>query len=265
MTTNKPRILIFDIETSPITSYTWGLFDQTIGLNQIKEDWHLLAWAAKWYGDPVSKVMYMDNKNVKDVRDDKKLVEGLARLLDQTDIAITQNGEAFDIKKLNARAVINGLPPIKPCKSTDILKEGRKVFKFTSHKLEYISENLNKKYKKLKHKDYPGFELWKAVLGGDKKAWISMKKYTIYDVLATEESYSIIQDWIKTHNFAVYGTSKELMCLCGSPVGRSAGFYYSDIGKFQVYRCSRKECKKRPRSRINLLSLANRKNMLRKL
>jgi len=259
------KILIFDIETAPIIAYTWGLYDQTIGLNQIKTDWHLLAWAAKWHGDPPSKALYMDNRKAKDVTNDKKLVKGLADLLDKADIIITQNGDAFDVKKLNARAIINGLPPIKSCRSTDILKEGRKVFKFTSHKLEYISDKLNKKYKKLKHYEYPGFELWKAVLAGNKKAWQVMKKYTIHDVLATEEAYNTIQDWIKTHNLATYIDDLDLRCLCGNLVGRKAGYYYSDTGKFQVYRCSKKGCKKRPRSRLNLLSAEKKRSILRRI
>jgi hypothetical protein len=257
------KILTFDIETAPVTAYVWGLYDQTVGLNQIKDDWHLLAWAAKWYGDPPSKTMYMDNRKAKDVTNDKKLVQGLATLLNEADIIITQNGDAFDVKKLNARAILNGLPPIKSCRSTDILKEGRKVFKFTSHKLEYISDKLNKKYKKLKHHEYPGFELWKAVLAGDKKAWNVMKKYTIHDVLATEEAYATIQDWIKTYSLAVYRDDSTLRCLCGSPVGRKSGYYYTDIGKFQTYRCSRQGCKKRSRSRTNLLSAEKKRSILR--
>jgi DNA polymerase elongation subunit (family B) len=168
---STPNILILDIETAPITAYTWGLFDQNIGLNQIKADWHLLSWAAKWLGEAPSKTIYMDNSKAKDITDDKALVAGLAALLNKADIIITQNGDEFDIKKLNARAVINGLPPIKPCRSTDLLKESRKVFKFTSHKLEYMTGKLNKKYKKLSHKKHPGFELWSAILAGDKSAW----------------------------------------------------------------------------------------------
>jgi len=103
----QPKILVFDIETAPITSYTWGLRDQNVGLNQIKDDWHLLAWAAKWYGEPASKTMYMDNRKAKNVQDDYKLVDGLSKLLNKTEIIITQNGEQFDVKKLNARAIFH--------------------------------------------------------------------------------------------------------------------------------------------------------------
>ena len=70
----SPKILVFDIETAPITAYTWGLHDQNIGLGQIKSDWYILSWAAKWYGDPVSKVMYMDNSKSKNIENDLSLV-----------------------------------------------------------------------------------------------------------------------------------------------------------------------------------------------
>lgn len=259
--TNKPRGLIFDIETAPIQAYVWGLYDQNVGLNQIKSDWHLLAWSAKWLGDPASKTMYMDNSKSKDIKDDKALVGNLSELINEADFIITQNGEAFDVKKLNARAVINGLDPIKPVRSTDILKEGRKVFKFTSHKLEYVTNMLNKKYKKLKHSKYPGFELWSAVLSGDKRAWAEMRKYTIHDVLSTEEAYLNIQGWIKTQNMASYLEDVTMRCKCGSDDLESRGYAYTDKAKFQVYRCN--TCGKWPRSTQNLLSVEKKKNLLK--
>ena len=258
---DAPKILIFDIETAPITAYTWGLFDQNVGLNQIKHDWHLLAWAAKWLGEPASKTMYMDNRGAKNIQDDKRLVQGLADLLNQAEIVITQNGDSFDMKKLNARAVVNGLSPIRPCRSTDILKEGRKVFKFTSHKLEYVADVLNKKYKKLKHGEYPGFELWSAILKGDKKAWKVMEKYTVHDVLSTEEAYTTIQGWIRGKNMAVYNEDTVMRCTCGSADLISRGFARTDTGKFKIYRC--KACGAWPRSNENLLGADVRKGLLK--
>lgn len=258
---NKPKILIFDIETSPILAYTWGLFDVTLGLNQIKTDWSILAWAAKWLGDPASKTMYMDNRGAKNIENDKVLVKGLADLLNQADIIITQNGDKFDVKKLNARAAIHGLPPIKVCRSTDTLKESRKVFAFTSHKLEYMTDKLNTKYKKLKHEEYPGFELWKAILNGDKRAWSIMKKYCVYDVLSTEELYTKIQGWIKTQNLACYFDDAKVRCQCGSTNLIKKGPVYTDAGKFQGYQC--RTCGKRPKGKFNMLSKEKRQNLLK--
>lgn len=227
------RILIFDIETSPINAYVWGLFDQNIGLDQIKADWSILAWSAKWLGDPASKTMYMDTRDAKYVGDDKAIVKKLVDLLEQADGIITQNGDAFDVKKLNARAIIHGLPPTKLCRSTDILKECRKVFKFTSNKLAYTTGVLNKKYKKLSHAKYPGNALWKAVMAGDKKAWDEMKKYCIHDVLSTEEAYVNIREWIKDP--ALYG--KEKCRRCRTTAFRSEGVRVTGKGKYRRLIC----------------------------
>jgi hypothetical protein len=258
---SQPKILVYDIETSPLTAYTWGLWDQNIGLNQIKEDWKIIAWAAKWLGDPPSKTMYMDNSKAKDVSDDKALCEGLGKLLNQADIVITQNGEQFDMKKLFARAVINGLPPIKMPASTDILKEGRKVFKFTSHKLAYVTEQLNTKYKKLEHEEFPGFELWAEIMKGNKRAWAVMKKYCIHDVLATEEAYQKIQGWIKTQNMACFEDDATMRCKCGSKNLTKEGYARTEAGKYQIYHC--RDCGKWVRSPINLLNAEKRRNTLR--
>ncbi len=254
-----PKILIYDIETAPITAYAWSLWDQNIGLNQIKQDWFMLAWGAKWLGE--KEVMYQDNRNRKDITNDKNLVQNLVKLINKADIVITQNGEEFDMKKLNARAVINGLMPTKPVKSTDILKEGRKVFSFTSHKLEYVADKLNTKYKKLKHSDYPGFDLWKAILAGDKKAWKSMELYCKHDVLSTEEAYTKIRGWIKTQNLPTYDESKSLRCPCGSKKVWREGYAHTALGKFQIYRCL--ECGKWTRSGTNLLTKSKRDSLLR--
>lgn len=258
---NYPKILTLDIETAPLVSYTWGLFDQNVGLNQIKSDWFILAWAARWYGDPEGKAMYMDNSNAKDIRNDKALVKGIVDLIEEADIVVTQNGEAFDLKKINARAIINKLSPVKVCRSIDILKESRKVFKFTSHKLEYMTSVLNDKYKKLKHEEYPGFDLWKAILNGDKKAWKVMKSYCIHDVLSTEEAFTKLRGWIKLPNLATYFDISSKQCLCGSSNLIKKGFVYTDTGKYQGYKCL--DCGKRPKSRINLLSKDKRANLLK--
>jgi len=258
---SMPKILVFDIETAPIEAYVWGLYDQNIALNQIKQDWTILSWAAKWYDEPASKVIYMDNSKSKNVRDDKKLVTALRDILKEADIVITQNGKKFDIKKFNARAVIHGLKSIRRFKSTDVMEESKKVFGFTSQSLEYTSNVLNTKYKKLKHNKFPGMELWTEILNGNKAAWAEMKTYCIHDVLATEEKFQKIQSWIKTQNMACYFDDAKVRCLCGSTNLIKRGPVYTDAGKFQGYEC--KDCGKRPHGRINLFSKEKKKCLLK--
>jgi hypothetical protein len=46
-----PNIVTLDIETFPNLVYTWGLWKQTVGVNQIVRDWSLASICWKWLGD----------------------------------------------------------------------------------------------------------------------------------------------------------------------------------------------------------------------
>lgn len=188
------KVLVVDIETSPLLVYVWGLKDQYVGLNQMIQDWHIMAWSAKWLGDPPNKIVYMDQRRLK-VGNDLPILRPLWRLLNKADIVLTQNGRAFDSKKINARFMLHGLKPTKPYKHLDTYLIAKKAASFTSHSLEYLSERFCTKYKKLSHANFPGLSLWKECIKGNKKAWDEMREYNIHDVLATEEFYEKIKAW----------------------------------------------------------------------
>ncbi len=191
----QPRCLVLDIETSPLLAYVWDLKDQNIALNQIKKDWNVLGWAAKWLGDPASKIIYHDQSKAKDISDDKAILEVLWKLLDEADIVITQNGARFDGPKLNARFIQHGMRPPRPYKHLDTYQIVSKVARFTSHKLEYLTAKLCTQYKKLSHKKFPGMTLWNECLDRNPEAWKEMRTYNIHDVLSTEELYQKIKAW----------------------------------------------------------------------
>lgn len=257
-----PKVLFIDIETSPILGYVWGLWENNLDLSQIKNDWHLLSWSAKWKGDPSNKVMYMDQRNAKNIEDDSKILTGVWNLLDETDIIVTQNGKSFDEKKLNARFILNGMKPPSPFKHIDTMRIAKKRFAFTSNKLAYMSEKLCKN-KKLKHKKFPGFELWTECLKGNKEAWNEMRKYNIMDVIALEELYNKLQPWDNTINFSAYTSENAHRCNCGSSAIRKKGFGYTKRGRFQRYVCT--DCGANFSNYENLLSKEKRKSILNRL
>jgi hypothetical protein len=247
-----PKVLIFDIETAPMLNYCWGIWEQNVGLNQIRSDWYVLSWSAKWLHDAPNKVMYMDQRNEKNIEDDSKLLKGIWKLLDEADVVITQNGRSFDVKKLNARFILNGFQPPSSYKHIDTKLIAKRHFGFTSNKLEYMSEKLCKKYKKQKHSKFSGFEMWRECLAGNLKAWKEMEKYNKYDVLALEELYTKLIPWDNSVNFNLYHDDEENVCKCGSIQLIKNGFYYTNVGKYQRYRC--KDCGSETRGRANLLS-----------
>lgn len=248
---SKPKILLLDIETAPMLGYIWSLWDQTVSLNQLHSDWHLLSWSAKWLGSPTT--LYADQRGVSNIEQDKTLLSGVWKLLNDADIVITQNGKSFDTKKLNARFILNGMSPPSSYRQIDTKLLAKKHFGFTSNKLEYLSDKLCTT-KKLKHQKYQGFELWKACLAGDAEAWEEMERYNRQDVLALEELYLKLAPWDNGINFQVYDDS--ISCKCGSTDVHRRGYYYTNVAKYQKYRC--KTCGSETRSRTNLLSSVKR-------
>lgn len=258
MKNNKVRILVVDIETSPLITYTWGMFDQNIQLNQIVEDWHILSFAAKFLGE--DKMYYADQRKSRDISNDKPLLKQLWKLMDEADIIIGQNAQAFDIKKINARFIIHGMNPPSSYKVIDTLKISKKHFAMTSNRLEYLSKKLCTK-KKSDHKRFSGFELWKECLKGNQDAWKEMEHYNKQDVLSTEELYLKLQPWDNSFNPNLYNDDNSVSCACGSTSIHKKGFAYTSIGKYQRYICSK--CGAQSRGSINLLSVEKRKTLRR--
>ncbi len=241
----KPRILTIDIETAPMVVYAWGLYDQNISLNQVKKDWSIISFAAKWLDE--KKVIQYDIGHITE----KNLLKKIWDLLNEADIVVGQNSKKFDIKKINARFILYGIKPPSTYQQIDTRQIAKKHFGFTANSLEYMSDKLCTKYKKLKHKKFPGMELWTECLKGNQKAWEAMREYNIFDVLATEELYKKLRPWDNSINFNVYYGDKDAQCTCGSKDFRKNGYTYSSTGKFQRYVC--RLCGAELRTRQNLL------------
>ena len=126
MPSKKPKILTLDIETVPLESYTWGIWEQNVGLDMIKTEWSILSFAAKWFDK--KRVIYADTmgRGASKVRDDKKLLGQLHALLDEADIVVAQNGVRFDMKKINARLIQHGFGPPSPYRVVDTLSVAKK-------------------------------------------------------------------------------------------------------------------------------------------
>ena len=254
-----PKILIFDIETAPILGSVWSLWQQNLSLDMINLDWYILSWSAKWYGQ--DEVFYEDKRDTYEDSDDSELLKGIHKLLDEADIVVTQNGKKFDVKKLNARFIMNGMQPPSSYRHIDTLHIAKRHFGFTSNKLEYMTDKLCKRYKKLTHGKYPGFKLWKACLEGTMDAWEEMEDYNIHDVLSLEELYDILRPWMNNHpNVNLYYDDEHLRCSCGNMDFEHAGYAYTNLSKFDKFKCT--ECGAEVRGRVNLLPKSKRETLM---
>lgn len=256
-----PKILIFDIETSPIEARVWSIWNQDIPISRILKDWTVLAWAAKWLGDDPDKTVYMDTFHQKDKYDDSKILKNIHKLLDEADIVIGHNSDAFDVKKLNARFIQHGMKPPSSYKRLDTKKLAKKYFAFTSNKLEYITDRLCTKYKKLKHGKFPGNALWDEFLAGNKEAQKEMEIYNKYDVLSLEEAFLKILPWESASLFEAYRESDIPICTCGSIDFKKNGYYYTTTNKYKKYTCN--SCGAETRDKNGLITTKNRDNQKR--
>lgn len=257
----SPKILTLDIESAPIESYTWGLWDQNVSIEQIKSEWSVISWAAKWFGS--SKILYRDTSGhgVDRIRDDKAILEDLWELLNETDIVVAQNGTSFDVKKINARLLMHSFAPYSPIRIIDTLTVAKRHFGFTSNKLAWLSKHLTDSPKD-QHKQFPGFELWIQCMADNPRAWREMRKYNIADVIATEKLYKKLRPWITQHpNLGAYKVGEMISCpKCGSEDITKQGIRVTQQGAYQQYKCS--GCGGWSRGKTMELSKNKRKSLL---
>ena len=187
--TSPAKILIFDVETAPLRSYTWGLWKQNVQPNQIISDWFMLTWAAKWLFD---NDVYSDRLTPKEAinQNDKRISQSIWNLINEADIIIAHNAVKFDVKKLNTRFLINGLNPPMPYQVIDTLQHLRKRFNISSNRLDYVNKVLGIGRKM----ETGGFELWDGCLKGNPDSLKKMEKYNIKDVKILEEKYLRIRN-----------------------------------------------------------------------
>ena len=221
------KLLVIDIETRPSLAYVWSLWDQHIGVEQIKESCEMICFSAKWVGK--HKVHF------RSVHHDGKqaMLDALWALLDEADVVIHYNGRSFDIPHINREFLEAEMTPPSPYQQIDLLKAVKKQFRFPSNKLEYVAADLGIG-EKLKHE---GFDLWKRCMADEESAWKLMRQYNINDVAITELLYERILPWIPgIPSFAAH--AQEDVCpACGSQNLESRGWAYTQQSKYRRYVC----------------------------
>lgn len=265
MLNHKSKILVFDIETAPAKGAIWGAWKQNIPFKMMVQDWYMLSFSAKWLGR--DNIMYADLRDKEPgSQDDSELVRRLHSLLGQADAVIAHNGDKFDIRRVKARFVKQGLGPTSPFHSIDTLKISRQNFDFQYHTLEYLTKTLlPEKYWKKSSAKFPGYDLWDQCLAGNREAWEEMEAYNRQDVVALEALYYKLRPWIVGHpNVSIAegdAPGKPTCPNCGSTHVVKRGTYATKLtGVYQRYKCN--GCGKWSRSRTTITTKENRPNIL---
>lgn len=199
------KILFYDIETRPIVAEVWGLRDQNIAINQIREPGGVLCFSAKWLGKPTVE-FYSDWTH-----GHKGMLEAMHRLWSEADAICGYNNDSFDNKHMRAEFIRNDMEPPPPVASIDLFKTVKSQFRFDSNKLDFVSRQLGIGTK-VQHQ---GHSLWTEVLRGDQKAQKLMERYCRQDAKLTEALYKKLRPYIVNHPHLGIGNS-EACPACGS-------------------------------------------------
>ena len=237
---NLPKILMLDIETTPIPVWAWSLGKQYVQTHSMMKDsngkiidWYVLSWSAKWLYDDEVLSDVLTSKEAID-RNDKRVLESAWKLLDEADIIIAHNGDKFDLRKIKARFLSNGIMPPMPYKTIDTLKVARKEFALTSNKQDYITRLLG-----VQKKLDTDFQLWVDCMNGDTEALKKMEEYNKHDVLGLEQMYLKLRPYISGHPNIAVMMEENVCSSCGSDSLNSVGkYYYTGSSRYELYYCS---------------------------
>lgn len=233
-----PKLLFVDIETSPNIGYFWRPGSKVnIGFDNILIERQIICICYKWIGD--SKVKSIAWNHEEDT--DKYLLEEFLEVADKAELIVTHNGDRFDIPWIKGRIAIHGLQPLTKLVSIDTLKLCRTNFGFNSNRLDYLGQVLvgDRKIKT------GGFDLWKGVMNGDKKALRDMVTYCNQDVNLLEKVFLRILPYVKSLPFnmgLVNGGNKDACPACASEEKIIHGYYYTATTKKERFKC--KGCSK---------------------
>lgn len=242
MATNKPRVLIWDIESSHNLVLSFDLWaDDGIPHRNVIQERHLFCIGYKWLGEKkIHSISILDDPKrfKKDHHDDFYVVNEFRKVLASADAQIYHHGDKFDLPMLNARLAFHGLDPLPKIPSIDTKKVAKKYFRFNSNRLDYLARFLGYKGKM----ENPS-GLWLDAFAGDEKALKHMEKYCRQDIDINEYVYDALAPFIQgSKTNQVKGEVQCPRVGCGSFNLRRGGVNKTkaEIGtrEYQRYQCN---------------------------
>lgn len=235
METKKVRILLYDLEVTPMLAWVYGMYQTNV--IEVEQYPYILCFSYRWLDEKKihshSLVDY-PARYKKDDTDDYDVVKELHSLLDEADIVVAHNANGFDNKVANARFLAHNLSPPSPYKTVDTLSVARSRAKFSSNKLDLLGQQL---HLGRKTKETHG-SLWRACIDGDSKAWAKMVKYCEQDVKLLVSLYERLLPYINNHpNIAVISGREDACPRCGGRRIHSRGTRSTNAKTYRRFQC----------------------------
>lgn len=211
----KPSILYFDLEVSKSQYLNYGrkVHNGYLNADDIINEYYIISWAASYVG---SKRVFSGCVTPEQALNwtDKEILQPLYDLLSSADIIAGHNIDAFDLKKVNTRFIVNGISPIlgkdgKKKKTIDSLKIARSHFSFESNGLDVLCQRFG-----IKGKDRITGKDWREVLKGNEKTLKKVNKYCIGDVKNGKALWEIFAPYAgKSENYGATKSKVGMMTL----------------------------------------------------
>jgi hypothetical protein len=237
-----PKILYVDIENSPNQADVWGLWDQNVGLNQLRQSSRIIGVGYRWASQQRTTFLSIYEPGSGALLGNTAMLQQMRDLYDEADIVVTYNGNSFDNKHLNAAWAMADISPPSPYISIDLYRVVRQNFKFPSNKLDYVASVLLGDHKL----QNTGHLLWRQCLDDDidpetrRKAWSLMARYCRKDVDLLVPLHKKLTPWLpETVNVAVMGSQPQHNACpkCGSDDVQSRGHTYTRTRAYKRYLC----------------------------
>lgn len=227
---DKPRILFYDVETTPIRAYVWRTGKQFIDHSSIVngDRTKIICICYKWSDERTVHALTWDMKN----QSCDGIVEQFSKIIAKADVAIAHNGDQFDVKQINTQRLLSGKPPIAWPTTEDSLKQLRQIFYLPSYRLGYVSKLLLKKGKsKMVFQDWVDIVEHKS-----EKALNKMVKYCKMDVKLLADAYEIVRPFLKAKVNRALITKGDCKS-CGSANVHRKGTVTLASGKYARFQC----------------------------
>lgn len=238
----KPKILFYDIETSPLQAWVWGCGKQFVGhKNLVKQRSQYGIICVTYCWNDKSPVQCIDWGY--DEQDTSKVIKEFDEIIKQADLTIGKNSDRFDTKMINAARMFAGLPGLPEwTKYTDDLEvQMRRYFRMPSQSLDYISNQLGLGGKiKMEMQD------WIDIVEKNDNGLKSLNKMIKYGKKDTSDTrtlwYKLSEHFDSRWN---QGTFESMVSICkhadcGSRRLNLDGIRIAGKTRYQQFRC--KDC-----------------------
>lgn len=245
---SKPKIVFFDLETCPnVRLHVRNLPEYNsdrYGLTLKADVNSIICFGYKVYGEKEVKcINSWDFKaGKKDINADLDLLKAAYDILQDADAIVTHNGTNFDLKVLNTRLTLHGLPPLPRIPHIDTCNISKKKLFLIRNRLNSVAEAL-KTEKKMEN---GGWQLWERLalsnFEGDKKQIakdkLTMTKYCKQDVNVLEKVFVKLKPYMTNlPNRNLFDGNGHNCPSCGSHNTHRRGKMATKTKLFDRYQC----------------------------